>query len=140
MWQRMKPILMCLLLLGCSGQRPTNLGVQPTGLLTCPDSPNCVNSKASDDQHGIAPLQATFVEAKAALLSLPRVQIITARDDYVHAEVTTLIMRYVDDVELYDDGSGVIQVRSASRLGHSDFGVNRRRIEKMRTFLQQRAN
>jgi uncharacterized protein (DUF1499 family) len=125
-----------------SGKRPTNLGVQAGKLATCPDSPNCVNSQAaeSDTEHRIAaiayksaPTEA-LANLKAAIETIERTQIITASDNYLYVEFTSGLMGFVDDVEFYQDANaGVFQVRSASRLGQSDLGVNRKRIEAIRT-------
>ncbi len=124
-----------------SGTRPTNLGVESGRLKPCPSSPNCVCSADSDQEHGIAPIAwaKSPAEAIAALKqviqSMERTAIIVESGDYLQAEFTTKLMGYVDDVEFYVK-DGVIQVRSASRLGKSDLGVNRKRIEAIRSALQ----
>jgi uncharacterized protein (DUF1499 family) len=124
-----------------SGQRPKNLGVQSGRLLTCPDSPNCVCSYDTDTQHGIAAIAYTKSKAEAMTLlkqviqAMERSAIVTESADYLYAEFTSKLRGYVDDVEFYFDGS-VIQVRSASRLGKSDLGVNRQRVEAIRSALQ----
>lgn len=123
-----------------AGKRPTNLGVNSGQLASCPESPNCVCSQNQDALHKIAPL--TYTASKSAAISklkevitgLPRTKIITENEDYLYAEFTTALMKFVDDVEFYaDDAAKVIHVRSASRLGQSDLGVNRDRIEAIRT-------
>lgn len=125
-----------LTLIGCAGDRPTNLGVQNNQLAGCPDSPNCVCSFESRDSHRVAPLNATLAQVKAALAQMPRVQIVQEDGDYLYAEFTTRLMGYVDDVEfLADPAQGIVHVRSASRLGYSDMGVNRERIEAIRTLI-----
>lgn len=122
-----------------SGARPANLGVQNGQLVACPATPNCVSSFSQDAAHRIEPLhfnddpQAAFSQLKATLQALPRTQIITESDHYLYAEFTSAWMGFVDDVEFYlDQAANVIQVRSASRLGESDLGVNRERIEAIR--------
>jgi len=122
-----------------SGTRPTNLGVNDGKLRDCPNSPNCVSSQSIDTEHKIAPLSYTGDPAKAledlksVISSLPRTKIITANDNYIYAEFTSALMGYVDDVEFYlNTDKKVIEVRSASRLGESDLGVNRDRIETIR--------
>ena len=118
------------------GKRPTNLGVQGGKLASCPSSPNCVSSQASDN-HAIAPLrfsgdaQAALRKLKAVVEAMPRTRIIDSKPDYLYAEFSTALMGFVDDVEFYCDGTA-IQVRSASRLGYSDLGVNRKRVEAIR--------
>ena len=119
-----------------SGKRPMNLGVQGGKLASCPSSPNCVSSQASDN-HAIAPLrfsgdaQAALRKLKAVVEAMPRTRIIDSKPDYLYAEFSTALMGFVDDVEFYCDGTA-IQVRSASRLGYSDLGVNRKRVEVIR--------
>ena len=104
----------------------------------CPSSPNCVSTQAQDQEHSIAPFryQKSKTEAKEALkgviLSLPRTRLVEENETYLHYEFTSLLLRFVDDVEfLFDDEAKTIHFRSASRVGHSDFGVNRRRMEEI---------
>jgi uncharacterized protein (DUF1499 family) len=123
------------------GKRPTNLGVQGGKLASCPSSPNCVSSQASDN-HTIAPLrfsgdaQAALRKLKAVVEAMPRTRIIDSKPDYLYAEFSTALMGFVDDVEFYCDGTA-IQVRSASRLGYSDLGVNRKRVEAIREAFER---
>ena len=125
-----------------SGSRPANLGVTDGKLLDCPNSPNCVSSRSTDAEHKISPLTYTGDPAKAlealkaTISSMPRTKIITAEGNYLYAEFTSALMGYVDDVEFYlNADKSIIEVRSASRLGESDLGVNRDRIEAIRTKL-----
>ena len=108
-------------------------------LVPCPSSPNCVSTKAQDEGHAIAPIRyhKNRPEAKEALKeairSLPRAKLVEEDESYLHYEFTSLLLRFVDDVEfLFDDEAKTIHFRSASRTGHSDFGVNRRRMENIR--------
>lgn len=125
------------------GSVPTNLGVKNHQLAPCPSSPNCVVSQNGDAQHAIAPIpyQTDSETAKATLLKVltvvPRTEVIEQTDHYIRAESSSKIFGFVDDVEFYfPEDSQIIQVRSASRLGDSDLGVNRRRIEQIRLALQ----
>ncbi|VFQ43265.1 DUF1499 domain-containing protein [Desulfoluna butyratoxydans] len=134
-------IVLCLFS-GCSlfaGKKPDNLGVMEGRLSPCPDSPNCVSSQADDDTHGIAPLPLTVSPAEAmarivsALEKTPRVTLVTRTDTYLHAEVRSALFRFVDDLEVHiDEASRTIHFRSASRTGYSDFGVNRKRVERLK--------
>lgn len=139
--------LVVLLAIGISinmfSSKPDGLGVTNGNLAPCPDSPNCVSTQATDAEHSIEPIAfaGTTTEAmaaiKAALQTLPRTEIKTETDNYLHAESTSLIMRYVDDVEFYFDvDAQLIHFRSASRIGHSDLGVNRKRMETFRQAFQ----
>lgn len=120
---------------------PSNLGVQEGRLAACPDKPNCVSSYATDDEHSIEPLRYEGLqeEARAALLevlaNLPRSTLITQDDDYIHVELRSRLMRFVDDAEFYFAEPGIIHVRSAARLGQSDLGANRSYIEAIRAGL-----
>ena len=134
----MKKSLLSLLpfLTACAGEPPQNIGVQNDRLSPCPDSPNCVSSFENDETHGIQPLAASLAEVEQVLLGFDDTNIVSSEGDYLYAEFTTRIMGYVDDVEfLYDRENGVTHVRSASRLGYSDLGANRKRIERIRSQL-----
>lgn len=118
--------------------------VKSETLEPCPDRPNCVSSLSQDDEHRIAPFSFSrnTEEAWQTLISLLQAQkrtIITEQSDqYLHAEVSSLIFRFVDDMEfLMLPDEQLIHLRSASRTGHSDFGVNRKRLERLReTFIK----
>ena len=110
---RTSSLLATLLLFACAAPRPAELGVRDGRLLPCPDSPNCVSSDATDEQHGIAGFAISgdadeaWAAAAAAVAKLPRTVIVRDTGEYLHAESTTAIMRYIDDVELQlrrDDG------------------------------------
>ncbi len=127
-----------------AGKRPTNLGVQSGKLAPCPSTPNCVNSQSQDSEHKIEPLTynssaaQAIADLKTVIQSLPKTKIVAETDNYIYAEFTTKLMGFVDDVEFYvDDAAKTIHVRSASRLGQSDLGVNRKRIETLRAKLNE---
>ena len=125
-------------LTACAGEPPQNIGVQNGRLTPCPESPNCVSSFESDAEHGIQPFQASLRQVEQVLLGLDEANIVESGNGYLHAEFTSRLMRYVDDVEFLEDSTaGVIHVRSASRLGYSDLGVNRKRIENIRGLLKR---
>jgi uncharacterized protein (DUF1499 family) len=112
-------------------------------LVPCPSSPNCVSTQAQNEDHAIAPFryQKTRAETKEALKavirSLPRTKLVEEDESYLHYEFTSLLLRFVDDVEfIFDDEAKTIHFRSASRTGHSDFGVNRRRMEDIRKLIE----
>jgi uncharacterized protein (DUF1499 family) len=127
-----------------AGNRPTTIGVQAGKLAPCPGTPNCVNSQSQEATHKIEPLtykstpQEAIADLKKVIQSLPKTKIITETEKYLYAEFTSKLMGFVDDVEfLIDDNAKVIHVRSASRLGKSDLGVNRQRIETLRAKLNE---
>jgi len=134
----MRKPLICFIpfLTACVGEPPTNIGVQDGRLIACPDSPNCVSSYESDETHGIAPLNATLDQLQSVLRGLEEANIVSVEGNYLYAEFTSRIMGYVDDVEfLHDPATGMTHVRSASRLGYSDLGANRNRIETIRNAI-----
>lgn len=109
----------------------------------CSASPNCVSTQAQDEGHAIAPFgyrkaRAEANEAlKAIIRSLPRTKLVEEDETYLHYEVTSLLLRFVDDVEfLFDDEAKIVHFRSASRTGYRDFGVNRQRMEAIRKLTE----
>ncbi len=119
-------------------------GLQNGKLIGCPDSPNCV---CSDQQgkHFIAPFKLKVAPPQGwkaleqVLAETPRVKIVKRTDQYLHAEFTSAMLRFVDDVELnLRPEAAIIAVRSASRVGYYDFNANRNRVEKLREQLRQR--
>ena len=133
-----------------AGKRPTNLGVTDGRLAPSKRSPNCVSSQAdpADAEHYIAPVKFTgsAVDAIAALRKIVEASgnALVVKHDATHlyAEFKSKLLGFVDDVEFYaSEKEGVIHVRSASRLGRRDFGVNRERIESVRgQFAAQQRN
>lgn len=114
-----------------------------TRSLACPASPNCVSTHATDEGHAIAPLRYRKSRAEAkevlkvAVSGLSRAKLVEEDEAYLHYEVTSLLLRFVDDVEfVFDDEEKTIYFRSASRTGYSDLGVNRRRMEEIRSLAE----
>jgi uncharacterized protein (DUF1499 family) len=146
MYKKILVVLINLILLtGCSGTMP-NLGINNSKLMPCPKTPNCVSSQAHDEEHYIEPIiyAGTQQEAHNRLLQIieseKRTQIVTDEEDYIRVEFTSALFRFVDDVEFYlpneKTGQTIIHVRSASRVGSSDLGVNRKRIERIRSTVR----
>jgi uncharacterized protein (DUF1499 family) len=115
----------------------------PGKLQRCPSSPNCVSSwPGEDEKHRVPPLRwpATLADTKAklrrAVLSAGNAKFVEETETYWHVEFRSRFFRFVDDVEfLFDPQGEIIHVRSASRVGYSDLGVNRARVEKIRRVL-----
>ena len=133
-----------LALLSMTDSAPHPLGLTGGKLAPCPDSPNCVSSTASDPRHAIVGFAldrspgAAKEELKQAIARLPRAKLISESDNYLRFEFRSFLFRFVDDVEFHlDQTTKTIQIRSASRVGHSDFGVNRRRVEAIRALLPE---
>lgn len=130
-----------------SWKRPQYLGVTEGRLARCKASPNCVSSQAdpADAGHFIAPIafRGTALEALAAVRKavdgMPGGTVVRHDSNYLYAEYRTRLMGFIDDVEfVHDEKAGVIHVRSASRLGRRDFGVNRARVEAIRARVEKR--
>lgn len=148
-WQQLSRLglflVMSILMNACTGTRPANLGVQEDRLAPCPASPNCVSSDAAaDSSHFVEPYQLKSDPAEGwsqlveVVKALPRTTVVTVTEDYLHAECKSLMLRFVDDLEFHwRSAEGRIAVRSASRLGYSDFSVNRRRVEQVRDALRE---
>jgi uncharacterized protein (DUF1499 family) len=120
-------------------RKPDNLGAVNGRLADCPARPNCVCTQCDDPGHHIDPLRFTgapdeaMQRLKTVVGGLPRSKIMTANERYMHVECTSLLFRFIDDVEfLIEPDTKTVQFRSASRAGHSDLGVNRRRMEEIR--------
>jgi uncharacterized protein (DUF1499 family) len=148
-------IVLVVLILGAgrlglfSGSAPTNLGLRDGKFKPPSKTPNSVSSQAdlwSDHPQrayaAIAPLAlqgdgpATIARLAQVVEGLPGARIIERRPDYVYAQFTTQLMRFVDDAEFwFDPAAGAVQVRSASRVGRQDLGVNRSRVEVIRARL-----
>ena len=129
-------IVSCILT-ACAGERPDTLGVRDGQLSSCPDSPNCVSSQAVDTGHRIEPLifsdaaDIALARLKNLLADRKDTKIIEEKREYLRVEFHTTL--FVDDGEfLVDAVQQCIHVRSASRLGYSDLGKNRSRLEEIR--------
>jgi len=127
-----------------SGRRPDNLGGKNGRLAPCKRSPNCVSSQAdrADAEHYIGPIAfkgataEAMAAARRAVEAMERARIVREDRSYLYSEFSSKLLGFVDDLELlYDEKAGVFHVRSASRLGRRDFGVNRARVEKLRALI-----
>ena len=121
----------------------THATAGPDRLSPCPNSPNCVSSQSTDSARFIEPLRYTgnLADARQKLIDLlensKRTRLISVETDYIHAEFRSLILNFVDDVEFYFSSEDpIVHVRSASRTGYYDFGVNRRRVERLRATFE----
>lgn len=134
-----------LLGLSMTANRPTDLGVSNGKLAKCPDSPNCISTQADSETHQMEPVSFTGdMDAAVSKIkqtvakNFSRAELIEEKGGYLRYEFTSLIFRFVDDIEfVVDDTSKQIHFRSASRVGHSDMGANRRRMQKISKELTQ---
>ncbi|HYN61825.1 MAG TPA: DUF1499 domain-containing protein [Rubrivivax sp.] len=132
-----------------SGRAPGHMGARDGRLKPPSKTPNSVSSQADmwvqhpmQDYARIAPLAlkgdgpATIAQIKRIAETMPGAKVVESRPDYLYVQFSTRLMKFVDDAEFwFDPASGLVQVRSASRLGRKDFGVNRSRIEAIRQAL-----
>ena len=132
-------LALTFILTACSANETIKTNATNDRLSPCPKSPNCVSSLSEDESHYVAPLtyKATPEEAREKLISIiksmKRSEIVTAEIDYIHATFKSALFGFVDDVEFsFNDQKKIIDVRSASRIGYSDLGVNRKRVEEIR--------
>jgi uncharacterized protein (DUF1499 family) len=124
--------------------RPDTLGVTGGHLAGCPGSPNCVSTEAERTDHRIEPLtfSGSAEQAVTRLLKvlegMPRTRLITRKNDYLHFECRSRLLGFIDDLEFFvDPHQHQIQIRSASRVGYSDLGVNRKRVHRLRRAFEQ---
>ena len=136
-------LLFCLGILLMPSRKPENLGVVDGRLRGCPDSPNCVSTAANDESHHTPGFAFTGSVADAlnrlvhVMSQMPRTTLVTENQNYLHFECRSRLFRFVDDLEfLIDPDARVIQVRSASRVGYSDLGVNRARVNQVRVAFE----
>ncbi|MFO1433494.1 MAG: DUF1499 domain-containing protein [Candidatus Competibacteraceae bacterium] len=131
------------LLMACITVESTASGGEDGKLPPCPASPNCVSSDATDSSHRVEPYRLRVAPGDgwqvllAVVAALPRTTVVTKTGDSLHVEVRSALFGFVDDVEFQlRPADKTIAVRSASRVGYWDLGVNRRRVEQIRELLR----
>ena len=139
------PLMLITILYGCSGNSAERHNSGSSGFLDCPDTPNCVSSLAKNPKHQVEPFRlkkdpkTSWDVVQKTVGSLPRTKLVLADNSDIHAECRSLIFRFVDDLTLHlTPANGIINIRSASRTGYSDLGVNRRRVENLRKKLRHK--
>ena len=132
-----------------AGKRPNYLGVKDGRLPRPRSTPNCVSSQAdpADQEHYIEPIRFrgaaldAIAAARKAVEGMARSTVVRHEGNYLYAEFKSKLMGFVDDVEFtFDEKAGVLHVRSASRLGRRDYGVNRQRVEALRARIEKRVS
>lgn len=137
--------LCCAWLLACAAPPPKGLGSSKGQLADCPSSPNCVSTQASEESHRTKPFllalpaDEAWARVPEAIEAMEGGRIAEQTDVYLHAEFTSPLMNYVDDLELLLlPERSRIAVRSASRTGWWDMGANRERVWQLRRQLSER--
>ena len=138
-------LFLIMTLWGCSGNPTEHHESNSSGLLDCPDTPNRVSSLAKNPKYRVEPFKlirnpkTSWNIVHKTVVSLPRTKVVSADNSDIHAECRSMIFRFVDDLTLHlTPSTGIIHIRSASRIGYSDLGVNRRRFETLRKKLQHK--
>lgn len=138
-------LLIFLSVVSCGGRQAPLRAAPGAPLAACPASPNCVSSDASDPDHRVEPFALSAPSKEAWLVlheeiaRLPRTTVVERTGSYLHAECASALFGFVDDLEVeLRPSAEVMAIRSASRVGHSDLGVNRRRVERLREALRRR--
>jgi uncharacterized protein (DUF1499 family) len=131
-----------LFLLSCSSRETIDINDDKPSLAPCPGTENCVSSLSDDPGFKVKPIPFINNDAQASWRKLIKViqmtggKIVRHDDRYAHAVYTSLIFRFKDDLQIMLNEQA-IDIRSASRVGKSDFGVNRKRVEEIRALYQQ---
>lgn len=121
--------------------RPTPTGLKDGKLQPCPDAPHCVSTQSENPKQFIEPLsypeRQSGADLREKLLAgigkMKRIKILQSEPNYIYFQTTSLLLRFKDDVEAYfDDAAKKVHFRSTSRWGYYDFGVNQRRVEKLK--------
>ncbi len=134
--RKLSTLAMVILLTGCT-QSYAMKDNNPD--LLCSSKPNCVSTQELRSDYQVAPFEliseaTTIDEIEQVALTLKRTKTVNKTDVRLHLESTSLIFRFVDDLHIVKQGS-LLQVRSKSRVGYSDFGVNKSRVEALRQKL-----
>ena len=125
------------------------MGLTPDNkFFPCPKTPNCVSSfeNPNDEEHFISPIkffggkEVTIKKLEKLIEENPNATVVEKKENYLLAEYTSSIFKFVDDIQFYFGQEKVIHVRSASRVGRNDFGTNRERVREIEFALQQSAN
>lgn len=137
-------LLALLFLSSCNVGNTSRLGLVDSKLTPCPSSPNCVSSDTENAEQKIEPFAFTMPPEKVwgslidHVSQLPRTRIVRQEAHYLHVACRSRLFGFIDDLEFHlRPEQKIVAVRSASRTGYYDFGVNRSRVEKLRQALQE---
>ena len=128
-------ILFLFFLMGLKSQKGTAKGLVSGHLAPPGSAPNCVSSEINvQPEKKVAPLNGKLAQIKAAIKATGGT-ITSETDNYVSATYMSKIFKFVDDVEIRHEKENIWHIRSSSRVGYSDRGVNRKRVEAIRTHI-----
>tara|TARA_Y100001970_G_C14091995_1_gene780545 strand:- start:142 stop:594 length:453 start_codon:yes stop_codon:yes gene_type:complete len=143
------PFLFCIIFTSCKDRPAKGLGLTSENkFFPCPETPNCVSSfeNPSNERNFISPIkffggkEATILKLEKLIKKNPSAKIVEKKENYLRAEYTSSVFKFVDDIQFYFGQENTIHVKSASRVGRSDFGKNRERVREIEFALQQSAN
>lgn len=133
------------LLWGCAEKPGGMIDMRADSTMDCPTSPNCVSSQATNPERKVEPFQLkqdnkeNWLRIQAHISSMPGTRMINCSDTVIHAECKSRLFGFIDDLTLkLDPLTGKIDIRSAARTGYYDFGVNIRRITRLREQLESK--
>ncbi len=136
-------ITLCVALsTGCGAPPPPTLGVDDGELAPCPASLNCVHT-GHRHPDGTPPLylrvesEGNWEGVRTVVQGMPRVTVVSVSERYLHAEERSRLLRFIDDIEILVAEDHELVVRSASRSGRGDLGVNKRRVKRLRAALAE---
>lgn len=134
--RKLSALTMVILLTGCTQSYAMK---ENNPELLCSSKPNCVSTQELRSDYQVAPFElisesTTINDIEQVALTLKRTKTVNKTDERLHLESTSLVFRFVDDLHIVKQGSQ-LQVRSKSRVGYSDFGVNKNRVEALREKL-----
>ena len=120
-----------LILFPLVGPVPSDLGVHDGKLSPCTTPAHCARQTWPSSSP-----EADFTSLVAYVMDMPRTEVVEQNDHYIHAEASSALFGFVDDLELLlDTSNGSIQARSVSRLGDSDLGVNAGRLGELQSLV-----
>ena len=130
-------------ILGSKSKSGVAAGLIENQLSQCGSKPNCVCSEQQDrGEHYVEPVKlvqpnVVSLQQVSEVITAAGGEVVQSSDNYLAATFTSSAFGFVDDFEArLDADKGVLHLRSASRVGHSDLGANRKRVEQIRTALQ----
>ncbi len=136
-------ILIAIVFLGgCATKQPMDIGVVNGIFSACPETPNCINSQAENEAQKIDGFllntkhPSSWKRLVDMVDKIPRSKITHQTGNYIHAEISSALWGFIDDLQLYLTASdNHVAIKSAARSGYTDFGVNRKRLENLRQQL-----
>jgi len=144
--KRLFLFLLFSLFSSCKDKPAKGLGLTTKNqFFPCPKNPNCVSSfeNPKNEKNFIRPIKflgqkETIIKKLVTLIeNNPNAKIVERKENYIRAEYTSSFFKFVDDIQFYFGKKNIIHIKSSSRVGYSDFGKNKQRVEEIELTLQQ---